>query len=114
MRRDRHDLDYLHRAELEAAEAGNTVSMRPTFSVEPENGHRFVQHRIAAEAQEVWALLERGAGVYVCGDGRRMAPEVRAAFKDLCHRFTSENAETWLQRLMTEGRYVEDVYAGPY
>lgn len=106
---DGRGLDYLHQAELEAAE---TVSMRPTFSVEPENGHQFVQHRIAAEAAEVWALLERGAKVYVCGDGARMAPGVRAAFQDIYHRFTGEDGQTWLQRLMVESRYVEDVYAG--
>ncbi|GGU44612.1 cytochrome P450 [Streptomyces daghestanicus] len=107
------DLDYLHRAELEAADAARAVSMRPTFSLHPENGHRYVQHRIAAEAEEVWTLLENGGRVYVCGDGEGMAPGVRAAFADLCHRFTGEDGEIRLQRLMEEGRYVEDVYAGP-
>ncbi|WP_197523221.1 hypothetical protein [Actinokineospora pegani] len=85
--------------------------MRPTFSLEPENGHLYVQHRIAAEAEEVWALLERGAKVYVCGDGARMAPGVRAAFRDVFHRFTCGDGDAWLQQLMVEGRYVEDVHA---
>jgi cytochrome P450/NADPH-cytochrome P450 reductase len=87
--------------------------MRPAFSIEPHNGHRFVQQRIAAEAEEVWALMEAGAKVYVCGDGARMAPGVRAAFHDIYRQFTGERGEAWLQRLMVEGRYVEDVYTGP-
>jgi cytochrome P450/NADPH-cytochrome P450 reductase len=51
----------------------------------------------------------------VCGDGSRMAPGVRGAFRDLYARRTgasAEAAEAWLNRLTAEGRYVEDVYAG--
>ncbi|RJQ79003.1 cytochrome P450 [Pseudonocardiaceae bacterium YIM PH 21723] len=107
---DGPELDYLHRAELEASDA---VSMRPTFSAAPENGHLFVQHRITAEAGEVWALLEQGAKVYVCGDGARMAPGVRAAFQEIYQGFTGEDGETWLKQLIADGRYVEDVYSGP-
>ena len=49
----------------------------------------FVQHRIAAEADEVWELLNAGARVYVCGDGSRMAPGVREAFRILYRDRTS-------------------------
>jgi cytochrome P450 / NADPH-cytochrome P450 reductase len=76
--------DYLHAEELRAAEEAGAVSMRPVFSEAPEGGARFVQHRIAAEADEVWELLEAGARVHVCGDGRYMAPGVRAAFRETC------------------------------
>ena len=75
----------------------------------------FVQHRIAAEADEVWALLDAGARVFVCGDGARMAPGVREAFRTLYWDRTpgadDPAAERWLNGLMANGRYVEDVYA---
>ncbi|MFD7082223.1 cytochrome P450 [Streptomyces sp. NPDC059918] len=106
--------DYLHAAELRAAEAGGAVSLRPVFSERPEHGHRFVQHRIAAEAEEVWALLSRGARVRVCGDGARMAPGVREAFREVFVRRTgagADEASAWLDGLIAEERYVEDVYA---
>ncbi|MFJ9692205.1 cytochrome P450 [Kitasatospora sp. NPDC101183] len=107
--------DYLHRAELEAAEQAGAVSLRPAFSEAPVAGARYVQDRIAAEAEEIWALLEAGAQVYVCGDGARMAPGVRAAFRalHLSHTpgATQADAEAWLQHLLDTGRYVQDVYA---
>ncbi|WP_328731110.1 cytochrome P450 [Streptomyces caniferus] len=106
--------DFLHAAEFAAAEAAGVVSMRPVFSERPENGHRFVQHRIAAEAAEVWELLQAGARVYVCGDGSRMAPGVRAAFRELHGASTGaspQESEAWLRELTASGRYIEDVYA---
>ena len=106
--------DFLHSAEFATAQEAGAVSVRPVFSARPENGHRFVQHRIAAEADEVWHLLEAGARVYVCGDGSRMAPGVRAAFRDLHGARTGASAtesEAWLRELTASGRYIEDVYA---
>ncbi|MER6298004.1 cytochrome P450 [Kitasatospora sp. NPDC001539] len=113
---DDPEADYLHRAELEAAERAGAVSMRPAFSERPVQGRRFVQDRIAVEAAEVWGLLEAGARVYVCGDGARMAPGVREAFRTLYRERTpgadEQRAQDWLQGLVESGRYVEDVYAG--
>ncbi|WP_344493712.1 cytochrome P450 [Streptomyces enissocaesilis] len=111
---DDPDGDFLHAAEFAAAEKAGAVRVRPVFSARPEHGHRFVQHRIAAEADEVWELLRAGARIHVCGDGSRMAPGVRAAFRDLHGARTGASAqesEAWLRELTASGRYVEDVYA---
>ncbi|MET9293903.1 cytochrome P450 [Streptomyces sp. NPDC003077] len=111
---DAPDADFLHAAELAAAEAAGAVSVRPAFSARPQDGRRYVQHRVAAEADEVWTLLEAGARVHVCGDGSRMAPGVRDAFRTLYAERTGasvEEAEAWLRDLTAAGRYVEDVYA---
>ncbi|MFJ3334879.1 bifunctional cytochrome P450/NADPH--P450 reductase [Streptomyces sp. NPDC086766] len=112
---DAPDADFLHAEELRAAEDAGAVSLRPAFSAAPEGGVTFVQHRIAAEGDEVWALLDAGARVYVCGDGARMAPGVREAFRTLYRTRTpgadGPAAERWLAELVTAGRYVEDVYA---
>ncbi|MFD9206132.1 cytochrome P450 [Streptomyces sioyaensis] len=111
---DDPDGDFLHAAEFAAAEAAGVISVRPVFSARPEHGHRFVQHRIAAEAAEVWELLQAGARVYVCGDGSRMAPGVRAAFRELHAAQTGaspQESEAWLRELTASGRYIEDVYA---
>ncbi|GAB2805385.1 bifunctional cytochrome P450/NADPH--P450 reductase [Lentzea nigeriaca] len=112
---DHPDVDYLHRAEMEAAQEAGAVSMRPAYSQAPANGVTFVQDRIAAEGDEVWELLERGGRVYVCGDGRRMAPAVRQAFLDLYRKNTGgdqRQAALWLAGMQQSDRYVEDVWAG--
>ncbi|MFF8868379.1 cytochrome P450 [Streptomyces sp. NPDC015139] len=112
---DHPDVDYLHRDEFEAAEAAGAVSMRPTFMHAPVDGARFVQERIAREADEVWAVLEAGGKVYICGDGRRMAPAVREAFMATYRERTGADegaAAAWLISLVESGRYVEDVWAG--
>ncbi|MFJ3929502.1 bifunctional cytochrome P450/NADPH--P450 reductase [Streptomyces sp. NPDC090029] len=112
---DHPDVDYLHREDFEAAEAAGAVSMRPTFLHAPVDGARFVQDRIAREADEVWAVLEAGGRVHVCGDGNRMAPAVREAFMALHRRWTGageSEAAGWLISLVESGRYVEDVWTG--
>ncbi|MET9499124.1 cytochrome P450 [Streptomyces sp. NPDC006552] len=113
---DHPDRDLLHAGELRAADAAGAISLRPVFSAAPADGHTFVQHRIAAEGAELWALLGRGARVYVCGDGARMAPGVRAAFRALYRAYVpgadETAAEQWLAGLVADGRYVEDVYGG--
>jgi cytochrome P450 / NADPH-cytochrome P450 reductase len=112
---DAPDADFLHAGELRAAEAVGAVALRPAFSAAPERGAMFVQHRIAAEADEVGELLDAGARVYVCGDGARMAPGVREALRTLYRQRTpgadAAAAERWLGALVADGRYVEDVYA---
>ncbi|MFE2141516.1 bifunctional cytochrome P450/NADPH--P450 reductase [Streptomyces sp. NPDC059456] len=112
---DHPDVDYLHRAELEDADREGAVSMRPAFSLAPEGEVRFVQHRIEAEGEEVWRLTEAGARIHVCGDGSRMAPGVREAFRQLYVRHGGKDgaaASEWLRGLVADGRYVEDVYTG--
>ncbi|MFG3280641.1 cytochrome P450 [Streptomyces sp. NPDC048111] len=112
---DAPDADFLHADELRAAERAGVLSLRPAFSAPAEGGGRFVQHRLIEDADDIWPLLEAGARVYVCGDGNRMAPGVRSAFRELYAlrtRASADEAESWLNRLTAEGRYVEDVYAG--
>ncbi|MCT9089030.1 cytochrome P450 [Streptomyces sp. ASQP_92] len=112
---DAPDADFLHADELHAAERAGVLSLRPAFSAPADGDGRFVQHRIAADADDIWPLIEAGARIYVCGDGSRMAPGVRDALRALYAGRTgagAEEAENWLGRLTAEGRYVEDVYAG--
>ncbi|MGI5461142.1 bifunctional cytochrome P450/NADPH--P450 reductase [Streptomyces sp. CA-249302] len=111
---DHPDVDYLHRDELEKAQSAGAVSLRPTFMHAPQDGVRFVQERIAREGDEVWRLLQAGGLVFVCGDGRRMAPGVREAFRALYREHTGaddEAAAAWLTAMTDSGRYVEDVWA---
>jgi cytochrome P450/NADPH-cytochrome P450 reductase len=109
------DVDFLYRDEWEAWAKEGVVDVRPAFSAEPDDGVRYVQDRLWADRADVIDLFRRGATLYVCGDGRRMAPAVH----DTCTRIyaeatgaTAEEAEAWMTRMEREhGRYVADVFA---
>lgn len=111
------DVDYIFREQFEMGEELGIVRMRPAFSRAPQDGVRYVQDRIAADAEEVWDLLgdpAKDTHVYVCGDGAKMAPAVRRAFLDIyCARTGSDEnqARDWLIGLVESDRYVEDVWA---
>ncbi|BDX34311.1 NADPH--cytochrome P450 reductase [Mycobacterium antarcticum] len=112
------EVDYIFRDEFEEGERQGIVRMRPAFSRAPQNGVRYVQDRIAADADDVWDLLgdpTKNTHVFVCGDGGRMAPAVRAAFRDIYRARTGTDdaaAKDWLEALVESDRYVEDVWAG--
>jgi cytochrome P450/NADPH-cytochrome P450 reductase len=112
------EVDYIFRDRFEQAEAIGIVQMRPAFSRAPEGGIRYVQDRIAADADEVWSLLgdpDKDTHVYVCGDGARMAPAVRGSFVDIYQARTGaddDQARAWLNGLIESDHYVEDVWAG--
>lgn len=111
-------VDYIFRDKFEQAEAIGIVQMRPAFSRAPQDGVRYVQDRIAADADDVWDLLgdpAKDTHVYVCGDGARMAPAVRGAFLDIYRARTGADdgqARDWLNGLIESDHYVEDVWAG--
>jgi cytochrome P450/NADPH-cytochrome P450 reductase len=112
------NVDYIFREQFEAAEVEGIVKMRPAFSRASEGGVRYVQDRIAADVDEVWALLgdpSKDTHVYVCGDGAKMAPAVREAFLDIYRARTGADesqARDWLIGLVESDHYVEDVWSG--
>lgn len=112
------DVDYIFRDLFEEGQRLGIVRMRPAFSRAPQDGVRYVQDRIAADADDVWALLGDPATdthVYICGDGARMAPAVRHSFLGIYRDRTGADEDTakdWLEALVASDHYVEDVWAG--
>ncbi|GAA4232439.1 cytochrome P450/NADPH-cytochrome P450 reductase [Streptosporangium album] len=103
--------DWLYRSELQDWEAAGVARAHAAFSAVDDHPFRFVQEAVAAEADTLWTLLERGAHVYVCGDGLRMAPAVRQALAAIYRDRTGGDGEEWLRTLEAEGRYQQDVFA---
>ena len=71
-------------------------------------------HLIAAQKHRVWSLIEQGAVVYVCGDGGKMEPDVKAALVAIYRERTGSDADAgagWIEELGTKNRYVLDVWA---
>ncbi|GAA3467463.1 bifunctional cytochrome P450/NADPH--P450 reductase [Nonomuraea roseola] len=106
--------DWFYREEMDAWEQAGIAKAHTAFSAVVNHPARFVQDALIAEADTVWQALEDGAYVYVCGDGRRMAPAVREALAAIHRSHTGSDDRTslqWLDQLEADGRYQQDVFA---
>ncbi|MDQ6924660.1 MAG: cytochrome P450 [Candidatus Eremiobacteraeota bacterium] len=106
------DQDYLYREELERWAADGIVELHVAFSRLGET-KRYVQHDIAEHADNVWSVLDNEGVVYVCGDGSRMEPDVRATLTALYRRKSGADeaaANRWLETLTANRRYNLDVW----
>ncbi len=73
----------------------------------------YVQDRLRQHASEVFAWLERGAHLYVCGDMSRMAKDVEAALIEIIAeqgKLDNTQAQDYLKDLRNAKRYQKDVY----
>lgn len=73
----------------------------------------YVQHRIKENGKELFAWLEEGAHVYICGDALRMAKDVETALLDLIQEHgqrSEKEAKDYLVGLRKTKRYQKDVY----
>lgn len=73
----------------------------------------YVQDRLKEQAAEVFAWLERGAHLYICGDANRMAKDVHQTLVEIIQdhgKLSAEQAEDYLKSLRSNKRYQKDVY----
>jgi cytochrome P450 / NADPH-cytochrome P450 reductase len=106
--------DFLYADELKAFAADGITELHTAFS--RLNGSKtYVQHLVAAQKDRVWDLIDKGAITYVCGDGGRMEPDVKAALVAIYRDRSGADADAgarWIEELGAKNRYVLDVWAG--
>jgi cytochrome P450/NADPH-cytochrome P450 reductase len=108
------DRDYLYADELKAFEAGGITELYTAFS-RSDGPKTYVQNLITAQKERVWSLIEDGAIIYVCGDGGKMEPDVKAALVAIYRERKGADADAglrWIDDLGAKNRYVLDVWAG--
>jgi cytochrome P450/NADPH-cytochrome P450 reductase len=106
--------DYLYADELKGFAADGITELHTAFS-RGEGPKTYVQNLIAAEKDRVWALIEQGAIIYVCGDGGKMEPDVKATLVSIYRERSGADAsagQRWIDDLGAKNRYVLDVWAG--
>jgi sulfite reductase (NADPH) flavoprotein alpha-component len=105
--------DFLYREEL-LAWCNDCLLTRLDLAWSRDQREKvYVQHRMLAQAAELYAWLEGGAHVYVCGDASRMAKDVDAALRQIVEREggkTPDDSANYLNQLQREKRYLRDVY----
>ncbi|MBO3087277.1 bifunctional nitrate reductase/sulfite reductase flavoprotein subunit alpha [Cellulomonas dongxiuzhuiae] len=105
--------DFWYRDELDAWHERGVLTRLDTAFSRDQRQKVYVQDRLREHGAALWAWLERGAHVYVCGDASRMAPDVDAALRDVVARhgaLAGPEASAHVKRLAAERRYARDVY----
>jgi sulfite reductase (NADPH) flavoprotein alpha-component len=91
---------------------GILTRMDVAFSRDTEN-KVYVQHRLLENARDLYAWIQDGAHLYVCGDADRMAPDVHEALTTIIAEqggMSADKARDYLKSLQREKRYQRDVY----
>ncbi|XP_055064009.2 NADPH--cytochrome P450 reductase isoform X2 [Misgurnus anguillicaudatus] len=107
--------DFLYQQELEDFErAGVLTQLNVAFSRDQD--HKvYVQHLLKKNKEHLWKLVHsNNAHIYVCGDARNMARDVHAAFHEIAQEaggLTHAQAVDYFKKLMTKGRYSQDVWS---
>jgi len=108
------DQDFIYADELKAFQQAGITELYTAFS-RAGAAKTYVQHLLIARQERLWSRIENGAIIYVCGDGGRMEPEVRAALVSIYRECKDADAEAglrWIEELGATNRYVLDVWAG--
>ncbi|MEZ2126599.1 MULTISPECIES: assimilatory sulfite reductase (NADPH) flavoprotein subunit [unclassified Sinorhizobium] len=107
------DSDFLYQTEWQGFLKDGVLSrMNVAFSRDGAN-KVYVQHRLFEHARDVYAWLEEGAHVYVCGDGAKLAPDVHTALREIIEQQGGKGkaaASEYLAAMQAANRYQIDVY----
>ncbi len=107
------DSDFLYQVEWARFRKDGLLSRHHVAFSRDQAEKVYVQDRLREQADELFAWLERGAHVYVCGDANHMAPDVHDALLQVVERGLGrdrEAAEDYLRDLKQANRYQRDVY----
>jgi sulfite reductase (NADPH) flavoprotein alpha-component len=109
----RSDYDFFYEDELKAMrKTGHLGRLTLAWSRDGDD-KIYVQHRMREEGRDLWAWIERGAHIYVCGDALRMAKDVERALIDVVAEHgkrSAEDAARYVAKLKKNDRYQLDVY----
>jgi cytochrome P450/NADPH-cytochrome P450 reductase len=106
--------DFLYADELKAFAAAGICLLHTAFS-RADGPKTYVQHVLATQKDRVWELIEKSAVIYVCGDGGKMEPDVKAALMSIYRERKGADAGAaarWIEDLGAKNHYVLDVWAG--
>ncbi|MHA6480736.1 assimilatory sulfite reductase (NADPH) flavoprotein subunit [Paenibacillus sp. strain BS8-2] len=111
---DRHFVtDFLYQTDWQRMlKDGVLTKLDVAFSRDSEE-KVYVQHRMLQQGAELYAWLQEGAHVYVCGDEKHMAHDVHSALLTIIEQqggVSAEAAAAYVADLQANGRYQRDVY----
>jgi len=105
--------DFLYQVEWQALLKSGVLSRLDLAFSRDRTPKTYVQDRLRRQGRDVYAWLEEGACLYVCGDAAHMAPDVHAALIDIVSEhggLDRDDAADYLSALQRDRRYRLDVY----
>jgi anaerobic selenocysteine-containing dehydrogenase/sulfite reductase alpha subunit-like flavoprotein len=108
----RSSTDFYYRSELEEMYGSGLLTRLSLAFSRDQRQKVYVQDLMRTQGREFWRWLDAGAHIYVCGDAGRMAKDVHAALIEIVrdHGGLGDRAEEYVRSLVTQRRYVRDVY----
>lgn len=109
----RRTTDYLFESEFEAYRQDGLLTRLDLAFSRDTDAKVYIQDRMRENAKELWAWLQDGAHVYVCGDAKRMASDVDKALVEIVAKegaMSADAAKAYVAGLARDKRYLRDVY----
>ncbi|PZF11215.1 sulfite reductase subunit alpha [Curtobacterium sp. MCLR17_034] len=111
---DQHrDTDFVYQDELTELQQQGVLDRLDLAFSRDQAEKVYVQTRMLERSAELFAWLEDGGHVYVCGDASRMAKDVEAALLQVIRTGRGrgeDDAQAYLADMRRAKRYVRDVY----
>ena len=105
--------DFLYQLEWLRYRKDGTLSDLDVAFSRDQDTKVYVQHRLIEKGAQIFAWLEQGAHLYVCGDAGHMATDVHNALLEIVKQHadrSDDGAREYVNELKRTRRYQRDVY----
>jgi len=108
------DKDFIYREEMEKYVEDGVLTLHTAFSRDqPEK--IYVTHRMRENFDQLWEMIgKKGGHVYICGDAKMMAKDVRNIIVEVVQKggeMSPEEAEKYVKKMEQQKRYSADVWS---
>lgn len=105
--------DFFYKDEiLNYQQKGLLTQVDTAFSRDSDNKH-YIYHRLLEKGDKLYQWIRDGASIYICGNKRTMANDVRNALSEIIRineNLTNQQTDEYIKNLKLEKRLQEDVY----
>ncbi|EDQ90706.1 uncharacterized protein MONBRDRAFT_16143 [Monosiga brevicollis MX1] len=105
---------FMYRDEFEDAVMKKALSGLHTAFSRDQATKVYVQHRLRERKEDVWRVLQAGGHLYICGDAKYMAQDVRKAIIEILVEMgdkTQQQALQFLKTMEEKHRFQQDVWS---
>ncbi|KAA1242951.1 bifunctional cytochrome P450/NADPH--P450 reductase [Aquimarina sp. RZ0] len=106
------DYDFLYKEELRKYEEIGIVKIIPAFSMPNQGEKEYIQNKIKEYANEIIEVIQMKGKIYVCGDGKRMEPNVRSTINEIIKfsKLRDSFSPEYINKLIANKQYLLDVW----